>query len=115
MTVQDLIKTAIWLDAYSIPVNCWDLSENGGPTRESGRRGGTHIEMRTALGRDLTHNQSSCLSLSRAYGWNGLPDEVSAAVVAFLWPEGNDRGLWLSWAALELKLKEYQILRLESP
>ena len=107
MNIKDIIKTAKELHEKNIPACCWDEHEFG-PNTESGHHTGTRDDMQSALGRKLNRREKSCLGLSRAYGWNGLPEDVSEELTNYLWPEGNQGGRFLPWAELSRLMIDFQ-------
>jgi hypothetical protein len=110
MNIKELIKTAKELHEKNIPACCWDEHEFGLNT-ESGHHTGTRDDMQAALGRPLNCREKSCLGLSRAYGWNGLPEDVSAELTNFLWPEGNHGGRFLPWSLLASLMMDFQFAK----
>lgn len=73
--------------------------------REDNHWSGTAAEMADQLGRPLTAEETTVLSLSRAFGpLPALTEAEGRTLITRLWPKGNDAGLRYPWAELSAAL-----------
>lgn len=95
-----LIECCERLDALGIVG--WCMDDNG---HENNHWSGTLAAMREHLGRQLTDEEITCLSLSRAFGPTPcVSDDDTQSLWGVLWPEGNPRGLRYDWGELAHRL-----------
>lgn len=101
--MKKLSEVAMELAENNVPASCWDDEE--GKT-QTGHWSGTKADAETALGRPLTSEEVTLLSLGREFGPTpALEDEVAKRLMKALWPEGNNRGSWYNWAILAQRLQ----------
>jgi hypothetical protein len=80
--------------------HCYD--DNGA---EDNHWSGTKEEMERELGRPLSGDEITLLSLSRGFGPTpSLGDEETRELINLLWPKGNPHGLRFEWELLAQKL-----------
>lgn len=95
-SLQKLVVVADQLNAAGIPSCCYE--DDG--VRESAHWHGTLDNMKAALGRNLTEEEITLLSLSRAYGPSPAVADVAArAVIDSLFHDGTGR--YYTWAYMK--------------
>lgn len=101
-----LIDTAKKLAAEGVPCDCLADDESS----RSNHWTGTKDAMESFLGRDLSPEEVTVLSLSRHYGPTPCLGNA-APVLRRLWPEGNPHGLRYEWSDL---IEEFDRLEMEA-
>lgn len=97
ITIKNLIRTLDSLINNEVPSDC--MSDDG--TQVTGHWSGTKEDMEIALGRALSKEEVTCLSLSRCFGPTpSLTSEEAKDLFSRVWPEGNASGSWLTWEEL---------------
>jgi hypothetical protein len=99
MKYNDLVACCHRLSAAAIPAS--SAVEHQGQKVVDGHWTGTMLDMRSALGRDLTDCEITVLSLGRCYGPTPLlsPAEKESLIKS-IWPDSNGWGGWMEWQEL---------------
>ncbi len=87
------------LEEANVSESYW--GDDGG---ESNHWSATMGAMKEDLGRGLTDEEITVLSLSRCYG--PTPSLQDHALMGQLWPSGNPKGQRMGWATLAARLRE---------
>jgi hypothetical protein len=98
ITSAAIVETLNNLIENNVPAFC--LSDDG--EQVSGHWSGTKEAMEEFLGRYLTDDEVTCLSLTRCFGPTPtITDDEALAIIGQVWPNGNNNGNdWMSWEEL---------------
>jgi len=102
--INNLKETALELAECGTPAAAPLDEEGAGMT---GHWSATREAMEEALGRPLTEEEVTLLTLGRGYGPTpALTKEGAVYLLKLLWAEGNPLGEWYEWADLAAALEE---------